>query len=272
MPRQAHPSLRRKVILTASMVRTYKACPRLYELEYIHQLKPVTPSEALTNGSQYHDFVAKILSGEEYRLEGIAGTMAAAFDRFLPWREWGIKAVEQEFSARITPYFYLRGKIDAVCEDGCIVEHKTTRNTLDDMYLERLALDDQVSIYLAAQTLLSDKLINRVHYTAVQKPTIRQKQNETDSQFQERVREWYDETRVKSFTVVRTFSQIEETIDHLKELAKEIRRRKFWYRNPAHCMIVDCPYRSICLDCDPQTLTGFVKKENNNEELSPCKF
>ena len=271
MPRQSK-RVSRKLTLTASMIRAYKACPRLYELEYIHKLKPERTSEALITGSCYHEYVADILSGGTPSFVGVPGAMASAFDRFIPWRDWGISSVEQEFSVKLTPYFILRGKIDALCEDGCVVEHKTTRNALDDMYLERLALDDQVSIYLAAQSLLQGKLVNRVHYTAVQKPTIRQKQNESEEDFFNRICDWYDDTRVKAFTVVRTASQIEETLDHLQMLASEIRKRKLWYRNPSHCMIIDCPYRSICLDCDPQTLTGFVKKENNNEELSACNF
>ena len=272
MPRSRKPSGPRKITLTASMIRAYKACPRLYELQYIHMLRPEVKSEALETGSSYHAYVADILNGKTPEYSGIAGIMASAFSRFMPFQDWGISVTEQEFNVKLSPYFLLRGKLDAVCNDGCIVEHKTTRNPLDDFYLERLALDDQVSVYLAAQTLTTGKLCNRVHYTAVQKPTIRQKQNESEAQFLARVADWYTPDKVKSFTVVRTASQIEETIDELKILAKEIRNRKLWFRNPSNCSIVDCAYRSICLDCDPETMTGFVKKTYNNEELSPCKF
>lgn len=263
----------RKIVLTASMIRAYKACPRLYELQYIHMLRPERESEALTTGRSYHSLIEDLLNGKPLdTTQGIASAMAHAFNRFIPWHDWGIVETEHEFNVKLTPYFLLRGKIDALCEDGCIVEHKTTRNALDDLYLERLALDDQVTVYLAAQSLATQKLVNRVHYTAVQKPTIRIKQGETEELFLTRVGEWYTPDKVKSFTVVRTSAQIEEAIDDLKALAKEIRNRKLWFRNPSHCSIVDCAYRSICLDCDPETLTGFVKKSNNNEELSPCKF
>ena len=274
MPRQNKRRGPTRIALTASMIKTYKACPRLYELQYIHKLKPEKTSEPLTIGSQYHELVAKILKTKTVPVyfRSIADVMALAFARYLDFEEWGIKDVEQEFSVKLTPFFMLRGKVDAICEDGSIVEHKTTRNPLDDLYLERLAYDDQVSIYLAAQSLLHEKLITRVHYTAVQKPTLRQKQGEPEADFFTRCWNWYTPEKVKSFTVVRTAWEIDDTISELRDLAKEIRNRKLWYRNPSHCMIVDCAYRPICLECDPETLTGFVQKENNNEELTQCRF
>ena len=52
--------------LTASMISSYKKCPRRYELEYIHELKPVIVSEALSVGTNYHANVEKILKHEGY--------------------------------------------------------------------------------------------------------------------------------------------------------------------------------------------------------------
>jgi hypothetical protein len=37
--------------ITASMIRAYKACPKLYEFQYVHLLKPERPPEALATGS-----------------------------------------------------------------------------------------------------------------------------------------------------------------------------------------------------------------------------
>ena len=59
--------------LTASMIASFKKCPRWYELEYIHELKPVTTSEALSVGTDYHANVEKILRHEEYSHEGLSG-------------------------------------------------------------------------------------------------------------------------------------------------------------------------------------------------------
>lgn len=262
----------RKIILTASMIRAYKACPRLYELQYIENLKPETAPEALTIGSNYHQCLEHLLKGEEFHGEGIAAPMARAFAKFIPYKDWNIVEVEKEFEYNASRFFKIRGKVDGLCADGSVVEHKTTRNALDDKYLDRLALDDQVTLYLASQSVIQNRIVNRVHYTAVQKPTIRQKQNETLEEYMKRVEDWYDETKVKSFTVVRSPQELGKACDELEYLAKEIRNRKVWYRNPSHCSIVDCAYRSICLDYDPECVVGFVKKSRTNEELKECKF
>jgi hypothetical protein len=260
----------RTIALTASMVRTYKSCPRKYELEYIEMLKPAITPEALATGSSYHACVEKILKGEPYQAEGVVEKMAAAFDRFIPWREWGIKEVEKEFDVHVGYGFHMRGKIDAILDDGTPVEHKTYKNTIDEKYIDNLAWDDQVSYYLLALSRLRGEPITRVTYTVCQKPTIRQTQKETYEDYLQRIEGWYDETKVRTFQVVRSPEELKEIEADTRELAKEIRRRKHFYRNPSNCSILGCEYRSICLNYDPQMLMGFVKKGRKSEEL--CKF
>jgi hypothetical protein len=116
--------------LTASMIRAYKACPKLYEFQYVHMLKPIKTQDALEMGSNYHAEIEKVLSGEptSYTIPGI---MARAFDRFIPWREWKIEKVEEEFEISLTPFLSLRGKIDAICADGTPVEHKSAGQSID---------------------------------------------------------------------------------------------------------------------------------------------
>ena len=111
--------------ITASMIGSYKKCPRRYELEYIHDLKPVTASEALTIGTDYHANVERILRREEYDHSGLAGKMAEAFEKYIDWQDW-TAAPEQEFRVRIGRGVYLKGKLDALTADGIPVEHKTT--------------------------------------------------------------------------------------------------------------------------------------------------
>ena len=52
--------------LTASMIASFKKCPRRYELEYIENLRPIVTSEALEIGTNYHANIEKLLKGEEY--------------------------------------------------------------------------------------------------------------------------------------------------------------------------------------------------------------
>ncbi len=64
----------RKFNLTASMLRTYKSCPRLYELQYIEMLKPVVAADYLTTGTNYHAAVENILKGEPYEFPFLQGS------------------------------------------------------------------------------------------------------------------------------------------------------------------------------------------------------
>lgn len=256
---------------TASMLRSYKSCQRRYWFEYDQLLKPETPAEALEIGSSYHRLVEMILKREEYENElTLPYIMANAFKSLLPWQSWDIVEVEKEFRVRISWGMYFKGKLDAICSDGTPIEHKTTRDALDEAYLAKLTIDDQVTGYLTALSLMRNELVNRVIYTAIQKPTIRLKQNETEEEFFRRCIEWYDDTRVRTFTVVRSTKELEDNLELLKEAGKEMKKRKVFFRNPQACSIVKCPFALICLDYDPQLLMGFVKKERRSEEL--CKF
>lgn len=256
---------------TASMLRSYKSCQHRYWFEYDQLLKPEKPAEALEIGSSYHGLVEKILKKEEYESGlKLPYIMANAFKSLLPWQSWDIVDVEKEFRVRISRGMYFKGKLDAICSDGTPIEHKTTRDALDDAYLAKLTIDDQVTGYLTAISLMRNEPVNRVIYTAVQKPTIRLKQNETEEDFLKRCIEWYDDTRVRTFTVVRSTKELEDNLELLKEVGKEMKKRKIFFRNPQACSIVKCPYASICLDYDPQLLMGFVKKERRSEEL--CKY
>lgn len=260
-----------KFEFTTSMLRQYKNCQRRYDLEYNELIKPAVPAEALAIGSSYHGFVEKILKREEYQPEmSLPFVMAKSFERYLPWHSWHVLDVEKEFRVRIAHGMYFKGKFDAICVDGILIEHKTTRDALDDAYLHKLTIDDQVTGYLTAISLMRGEPVNRVIYTACQKPTIRRKQNETEDEFIERCSGWYDESRVRTFTVVRSTKELEDNLKLLVEIGKEMKKRKTFFRNPQACSIIKCPYSSICLEYDPELLVGFVKKERVNEEL--CKF
>lgn len=260
----------RTLTLTASMIRSYKTCPRRYELEYIEMLKPAVPLEALETGSNYHARIEALLKGEDWSRDGVVGKMAEAFDRFVPWRDWDVAKVEEEFSIRLGYGLYLRGKMDGILADGTPIEHKTSGVAVDEKYIDRLAWDDQVSVYLLALSLIRGTPATRVVYTVCQKPTIRLKQNETEEEYVERVGQWYDETKMRVLTVVRRPEELEEKREEIVNLAREIRGRKHFWRNPSACSIVNCPYAPICLNYDPSLTVGFVKKERMSEEL--CKF
>lgn len=248
--------------LTASMIGTYKRCPRRYELEYIYDLKPIEPPEALSIGSSYHANIEKILKHEEYDHEGLAGRMAEAFEKYIDWHDWEAQP-EKEFRVRISRGLYLKGKLDALTADGIPVEHKTTGQNSLEKYIDHLAYDDQIAIYM----LVTQS--QRAIYTIMQKPTIRQGKNETEVEYLSRVSAWYTPEHVKSVNVVRTGGELEAKREEIIYLAKQIRHTKIFWRNPNTCSITSCPYASICLNYEPEMqLVSYEKKARKNEELT----
>ena len=247
--------------ITASMIGTYKRCLCRYELEYIHDLKPVASSEALTIGTNYHANVERILRREEYDQSGLAGKMAEAFEKYIDWEGW--QAIpEQEVRIRISRGIYLKGRLDAITTEGIPVEHKTTGQSVLEKYIDHLAYDDQIAIYMLATK--SERAI----YTIMQKPMIRQGKTESEAEYLERVSAWYSPEHVLSVNVYRTAGELSEKKAELIYLVKQIQRTKLFWRNPNTCALTPCPYASICLNYEPaMELAGYTKKERKNEEL-----
>ena len=248
--------------LTASMIGTFKRCPRRYELEYIHDLKPTEPSEALAIGSSYHSNVENILKHEDYDHDGLAGKMAEAFEKYIDWQDWNAQP-EKEFRVRLSRGLYLKGRLDALTSDGIPVEHKTTGQYSLEKYIDHLAYDDQITIYM----LVTQS--PRAIYTIMQKPTIRQGKNESEAEYLSRVSDWYSPEHVMSVNVVRTAGELEAKREEIIYLAKQIRHTKIFWRNPNTCAITSCPYASICLNYEPDMqLVCYEKKARRNEELT----
>lgn len=257
--------------VTTSMIRSFKSCKRLYELQYIEMLKPKVEAEALTTGSSYHRLVEGLLLNKVVEADGIPAIMANQFkNRIMPLLP-PIKEVEKQFNVRVGDGKYLLGKIDAITEDGTPIEHKTTSDTIDEKYINRLNWDDQVTNYLLALSLEQGKIVNKVIYTVIKKPTIRQKQNETLEEYLQRCVEWYDddtEHKVAIFPVIRSKDELAAKQEELVYMANEMENCKMYYKNPNHCSIIGCSYSSICLSYTPETgAIDFVKKSKQNEEL-----
>ncbi len=251
----------RTIEITSSQVKTYKACRRQYELSYIEMLKPLQKAEALEIGSSYHDKLEQLIkTGSFERTNDKTDAMALAFQNFI-YPQIDIVEAEKEFKIKLAHGIYLKGKIDGIQSNGIPVEHKTAGVPPDDDYIYKLNWDEQVAIYMLA--LDTDKLT----YTVCQKPTIRQKSSETAEEYTQRCMEWYDETKIRMFTVVRTKAELAEKKQELVTLAKEIRSCKHFYCNPSNCKIMRCSFASICLNYDPEFLIGYEKKARKDEEL-----
>ena len=233
----------RSLKLSTSKISVFKQCRKKYFFKYIQEIT-LPSSEALEIGKNYHEQVSNILTNKLYEKT----PMNEAFKKYIMPALPEIKETEKEFYIPLSYGTKLHGFFDAVTVDDVIVEHKTTKNSIDEKYIYRFNFNEQVSTYLLAFSIINKKFCNKMFHTAIQKLTIRQKQSETLEQYEQRCYEWYDESKAKVFPVVRTEKEVLSWQDEIIELSKEIKKCKNFYRNPSACMYLDCEYSSICQD------------------------
>lgn len=255
--------------LSASKLRTFKACRRKYQLSYIELLEPIQKEQALEMGSSYHKNIEMLLNKEDVieifddveQCKILA--MTKAFQKYILPKLPKVKATEQKFEFCIDEEkdYWVNGIIDAITEDGLVIEHKTSSTPLDEKYIDRINWDDQVPIYMLATGT------NNCCYTVCQKPTIRLKKDEELVDFYKRCLDWYEENteqKIGLFIVVRTKEELAEKWQELKEMCEEMENAKVFYKNQQNCSIISCPYSSICLNYDASIEPiGFKKKEEN---------
>lgn len=260
--------------LSASLVKTYKMCRRKYELKYLEELEPVAKSQALQDGSDYHELLEKFYKGGEIDYHDGCNpkiaAMASAYVRHIYQKSEelrGVEYAEKWFEYPLTKKHSIVGRNDAVTIDGIPVEHKTTSMDVDDEYVYALQWDEQILSYMLANS------INEMYYTVVKKPTIRQKQNETDAEFYNRCVEWYEvdtDKKVKVIKVTRSFAEIQEHRKNLLVMANEIEKCKHFYRNPSACTCYNrrCEYSQVCLNYNPELqYVEFEKKKRYTESV-----
>lgn len=265
--------------LSASLVKTYKQCRRKYELRYLEQLEPIEKSQALEDGSNYHQMLEKLYNGESISWhEGENPkicAMAMAYMKHLWFNHTEIKevkSVEKWFEYKLTDDCFIVGRNDAVNKDGIPVEHKTTSSDIDDEYVYQLQWDEQILTYMVAND------INQMIYTVIKKPTIRQKQNETDEDFFLRCLNWYNEdtdSKMRVINIYRTQEEIEEHRQNLIVIAKEIEECRHFYRNTTACNCYNrrCEYSSVCLHYNPELeYVEFEKKQRYADQKEESLF
>lgn len=253
-----------------SRIQCYKSCRRMYEWKYLHNVVPVETASALRTGSSYHDKIRQINTNGNFERDGDAKTnaMAEAYKRFvLPEiKALGYKIAEAE------KYFEMEidgngvcGIIDAVCDDGTPVEFKSTSsNPYSSEYVSRIEHDEQVKMYMLATGK------THIVYAVLQTPTIRQKNGETDDEYEQRCIEWYDQTKAFVFEHVTTKEKLDQFESELSATMHEIDGCKLFYANPNNCMKFGrlCEYAQICeTKFDPDAeYVGFERRKDRNGE------
>lgn len=229
--------------LSTSKVRLFKECRKKYFFKYVQQIEQ-PKTEALLTGTNYHESISNMLLKKEYN----KSYLTEAFNKYILPNLPEIKETEIKFEIKLAYGVRFIGVIDAMSKNDEIIEHKTTSKAIDEKYIHDLNWDEQVTSYLMAKSLKDGILYNKVIYTAIQKPTIRLKQNETQEEYLQRCYDWYSEEKAKTFKVYRNQNEIQSWQDELIFLAKEIKQCKNFYRNPNACYNYKCEYSGYCLD------------------------
>lgn len=246
-----------------SQIKLFKACRQAWAFRYREKLIPVHEADALEIGHKYHEYLADLEAGAAIDVEYTkACAMAKAFEKhILP--QIDVRDAELEIEKKIGEHT-LHGIVDGIATDGTIVEHKTTSRDVSEggEYEYNLLWDEQVLAYMS---LTGQR---KVYYTVCKKPTIRQKKDESDEEFYNRMVAWYDEDtaqKIRLFVVERTDDEVEQFEQDFVAICDEMENSGNLYRNTCHCTQYGrrCEYASICLHYDPaQDYIEYIKKED----------
>lgn len=256
--------------LSAIKIKDFKGCRRRYELKYIEKLTPVQKAEALEVGTNYHGYLEILNSGTPLAgnpdYDGIYTkelAMAEAYEKYI-YPRFKVKSAEEWVQYEFADGERLVGRVDAIAEDGQIVEHKSSGLDITESYEYNLQWDEQIPAYMLMTGC------RKIHYTVCRKPTIRQTQKESEEEFFKRMVAWYDtdtEKKIRLLEVERTDAEIEkfrQELDEIKGVIERAEANKEFYRNTCHCNLYGrrCEYSSICLNYDPsQEYIEFTKAE-----------
>lgn len=283
-------------IITHSSLSRFKSCRRSYYYRYVLGLVPRINSEALRLGSLVHKGLE---IGREAALAETQGVYAATQEEASELETMRITAdsmltgyakalppldlIQTEIpfdltlrnpaTRRCSPKFILAGKVDGLAKRNTgiyLVEYKTA-SVIDRQYVERLALDSQVTLYIYALQRLMDRRIDGVIYRVLRKPSIRQRQNESITQFQDRLVEDYlkrPEWYFYEELLFRSQEDIQEFEKELWQVAQDLKdtmNSGRWYRNTSRCSDYGlCTYSHLCLN-EPGSEALYEYREPHEE-------
>ena len=245
--------------VSISRVKLFKACRRAYELKYVYGLKSIQKADALVTGTNYHEKLEALYRTGDFDSSDLSreSAMATAYKKYV-YPRFRVDSVESWESCPLG-HHVLIGRVDGLSEDAKLVEHKTT--SLDPAeYVFNLQWDEQILAYMGMTGT------REVYYTICRKPTIRQKKNESDEEFFNRMVEWYDVDTDRKIAVTllsRTDEEISTFMHDLELTVDDMENPACLYRNTSYCNCWGrrCEYSPVCLNYDPeQAYVGFERR------------
>jgi hypothetical protein len=324
-----------KMTTTYSMWTQFRNCRKACEWRYLKELVPLERNRSLTFGSLVHTCLElwhrhrdleRVLThihgaypdrgGDERQRSDwhLAQAMMRGYAARYPEEDFEVVALEKTFEGAIvnpatgaaSRSFTLSGKIDGIVKrDGqyFLLEHKTA-SLVDSGYLERLWGDFQIQLYCwyIEQTL--GWRISGILYNVLSKAKLRQKQGETeeeyearraelmaksksgktsaqrrlpetDEEFQGRLKEWYAQPdafhREPIFITRDQFETLRAELWELTRSFLDARRRGIFYQNTSQCFTYGrpCPYFQLCRSGgSPNIIANFYQHAAPHTELS----
>lgn len=279
MPDEAAQDLE---LWTYSSMSTRMNCPRKGHYRYDLRLAPVVQHKARPIGSAFHRGIET----------GSTAEALALFDRVMPrpndqtqadqwandravvegmttgaletWTRHAGGQREVQFrvplvnpdTGRPSRSFMLAGKIDGIVDVGgqWVLEEYKSASQMNKMYVDRLELDTQVTMYAYAAQRQWGIEIAAVLYRVARKPSIKQTQKETAAQYRERLIADYASRRDFYFFEF----DLQRSQESLAEFERDLwvqtqryladRRAGFHPRNTSMCtQYGGCDYMPLCL-------------------------
>ena len=243
-----------KMITTYSMWSKFRNCRKACEWRYLKELVPLERDPALAFGSVIHaclelwhrhrdldrvlDHINVTYSerqGDERQRADwhLATAMMKGYAASYPKEEFEIVALEKPFEGAIinpatgaaSRSFSLAGKVDGIVKMNgqyFLLEHKTA-SLIDSGYLERLWGDFQIQLYCwyIEQTL--GWRISGIVYNILAKAKLRQRQGETEEEYQDRCDELIAKSKTGKTSAQRKMPETDE--EYQARLAE-------WYVHP----------------------------------------
>jgi len=288
-------------LLTYSEMSTRLNCPQKWHFRYVDQIVPRIQPKAFSVGSAFHKAMetgdyqqglalfdksssrpndqteADRWANDRAVVEGMTRGALAQWAR----RQGGQREVQfrvpvvNPATGATSRSFVLAGKIDAIVDingEWFLEEYKTA-SQLNAMYVDRLALDTQVTLYMYAAQRQWDIQIAGVLYRVARKPSIKQTQKETPAQYRERLLADY-QGRPEFYFFEWDLRRSQHDLVHFEaDLWTETQRmlvdRRLGYhpRNTSWCtQFGGCSYLSICAH-KPDAESLYVVQPPHSELL-----
>jgi hypothetical protein len=323
-----------KMTTTYSMWSMFRNCRKACQWRYLDQLVALDRAHSLAFGSvihvclelwHRHRDLERVLAhihgaypdrgGDQTRRADwhLATAMMKGYAAQYPEEDFEVVALEKTFEGPIvnpatgaaSRSFTLAGKVDGIVgKDGqyFLLEHKTA-SLIDAGYLERLWGDFQIQLYCWYIEQTFGLRIGGVIYNILAKAKLRQRQGETedeyqarreeliaksksgkttakrrmpetDEEFQTRLAEWYAQPdafhREMLFVGRDQFDTLRAELWELTRSFLDARRRGVYYQNTSQCFQYGrpCPYFALCRSGgSPNVIENFYRREAPHTEL-----